>query len=67
MYSNGAISSTPLYSGAFLNQIIKTHLYQKNIKMHIFATVKTGYTVPAAYLQINMCFFNIQFFFYKFA
>jgi hypothetical protein len=58
-YSNGALSCIPLFSGAYINQILKVCVYQKNPKIYYFSSFKTGTTVPVAYLHINSCFFNI--------
>lgn len=66
-YSNGAITSLPLFSGAYLNQILKVCIYQKNPKIYFFSAFKTGFTVPVAYLQITSCFFNVMHSFEKFA
>jgi ribosomal protein L2 len=66
-YSNGAITNLPLFSGAYLNQLLKTITYQKTPKLYFFSSFKTGMTVPVAYLQITACFFNIMFEFYKFS
>ncbi len=65
-YSNGAITSLPLFSGAYLNQILKISIYQKTPKIYFFSSFRTGMTVPIAYLQITTCFFNVMLRFSKF-
>lgn len=66
-YSNGAISSVPLFSGAYLNQTLKVCEYQKNPKIYFFSSFSTGSTVPVAYLHITACFFNTMYSFSKFS
>lgn len=66
-YSNGAISSIPLFSGAYLNQTLKVCIYQKNPKIYFFTSFSVGSTVPVAYMHITSCFFNVMYSFSKFA
>jgi hypothetical protein len=66
-YSNGAMSSLPLFSGAYLNQTLRINTYQKNPKIHVFASFTTGATVPVAYLHITACFFNVMYSFASFS
>lgn len=66
-YSNGAISCVPLFSGAYIGQMVKTWIYCKSPKIHFFAGFKTGATVPVAYLPLMTCFFNIMYSFTNFA
>lgn len=66
-YSNGALSCIPLFSGAYIDQLMKVCIYQKIPKIYYFSSFQTGTTVPVAYLSINACFFNIMYAFTTFA
>jgi ribosomal protein L2 len=66
-YSNGAINCLPLFSGAYLNQIIQTWSYALSPKIYLFTRFRTGATVPIAYLPLMTCFFNIVLAFAKFS
>lgn len=60
-YSNGAVCCIPLFSGAYLGQLVKTWRYSQTPKSHLFANFNTGSIVPVAYLSITICFFNIMY------
>lgn len=59
-YSNGAMSALPLFSGAYINQVLKVWPHSKNPKIHYFAGLETGSTVMLKYLNITSCFFNVR-------
>jgi len=58
-YSNGAVSSLPLFNGASIGRLIKVTPYIKNPKIFFFENFKAGYYVPIAYVLVMSCFFNI--------
>ena len=66
-YSNGAMISIPLFSGAFLNQYVNVREYKKTPNIHMFSLFSTGSTTPIAYVNITSCFFNIMYSFGKFS
>lgn len=66
-YSNGSINCLPLFSGAYLGQIIKTLTYIKTPKMYFFSNPTTGTTIPLGYLYITNCFFNTRIYAKNFA
>lgn len=59
-YSNGMLQCLPLFSGAVQGSILKTWEYINTPKLFFLSSLKTGYTIPVAYLSVTMCFFNIQ-------
>lgn len=60
-YSNGLITSTPLFNGAFIGYILKTITYVKSPKIFFISNYKAGFTVPVGYLPITTCIFNVIF------
>ena len=59
-YSNGSISCLPLFSGAFVSQIITSFPYNKVFKNLTKLKINVGSTVAIAFLQITDCFFNVK-------
>ena len=59
-YSNGSISCLPLFSGAFIGQIINSMQYSKVFKNLNLFKVTVGSTTAIAFLQITDCFFNLK-------
>ena len=60
-YSNGAILCIPAFNGAIPGKMVETWEYFRNPKLSFYSSIKLGYTLPLAYLNLTMCFFNIQF------
>jgi len=60
-YSNGAVSSLPLFNGANIGSYIKITPYIKNPKIFFFEYFKAGHYVPVAYVLVMNCFFNITY------
>jgi ribosomal protein L2 len=58
-YSNGAISCVPLFSGAYIMQLIKAWPYARTPKYIKASNIKTGSVMAIAYLSITNCFFNV--------
>lgn len=61
IYSNGAMSTTPLFNGAAPGCILHTLGYIKNPKYYNFSSLSTGACIPVAYLYVTSCFFNIRY------
>lgn len=59
IFSNGALYSIPMYSGALPGNLHKVCIYLTSPKVIFLSYFNTGNIIPAAYLRINHCFFNI--------
>ncbi len=66
-YSNGAISSIPLFSGASIGSTLKIIKYLKTPKTYFFSRARAGYYIPIAYLSVTNCFFNVSYSWKKFS
>jgi len=58
-FSDGSLSCIPLASGAYLGDLGKVCTYHSNPKFLLISYFTAGSVVPAAFLYINMCIFNI--------
>lgn len=59
LYSNGAMSCTPLFSGAQLGSTLCVWPHPRATKLNNINKLCVGTTLPIAYLPITSCFFNV--------
>lgn len=58
-YSNGALSCLPLFSGAYVGQVLTVVSFQENPKFSFFPNLWVGATTPLRYLPLTACIFNV--------